>query len=286
MLILGSFFLMVGTLLFAGEQIQHGFDVETLTKAFSQISQVITGDWRQLGLEFTRLQGQVFWKLYLAAITVVPGLFLLHYLIFGPKAFPHRGKVIAYYTLFVRLAHWLAAISFTLLVVTGFMVIFGRYLGGGHLVMGARLIHIPSAVVFVISAVILFPYWLKDMLPAGCDLRWFLILGGYLSRKKEPVPADKFNAGQKIWFWLATIGGLVMAYSGYYLFTFKADVNGLRWWAIVHNLLGIAIVTFFLIHLYMSVFVVKGSLKSMITGFKSEDEVAIMHSRYYQRLEK
>ncbi len=286
MLVIVSLFLLAGTRLFAVEQLLRGFGAETLTQTFSQISQVITGDWQRLGLEFTRLQGKIFWKLYLAAMTAVPVLFLLHYLVFGPKTFSHEGKKIAYYASLVRLFHWLAAISFTLLAVTGLMVIFGKYLGGGHLIMGARLVHIPSAVVFTVSAAVLFLCWLKDMLPTGCDLEWFLILGGYLSRKKKPVPAGKFNAGQKIWFWLATIGGLVMAYSGYYLFAFNADVNVLRGWAIVHNFLGVAIVTFFLIHLYMSVFVVKGSLKSMVTGFKAEDEVAIMHNRYYQRLEK
>lgn len=107
-----------------------------------------------------------------------------------------------------------------------------------------------------------------------------MIMGGYLSKKKKPVPAGKFNAGQKIWFWLATVGGGVMAYSGWYLYTFQATADQLRIMAIIHNFLGAALVALFLVHLYMSLFAISGAIRSMINGYKPQEEVEILHSRY------
>jgi len=44
------------------------------------------------------------------------------------------------------------------------------------------------------------------------------VMGGYLSKTQKIIKADKFNAGQKVWFWLATIGGIVMAVTGYTIY--------------------------------------------------------------------
>ena len=41
-----------------------------------------------------------------------------------------------------------------------------------------------------------------------------MIVGGYLSKTKKPVPAGKFNAGQKTWYWMATLGGMIMILTG------------------------------------------------------------------------
>ena len=56
--------------------------------------------------------------------------------------------------------------------------------------------------------------------------------------------------------------------------------------ALVHNFLGMAITALFVTHLYMSLFAIKGSLDSMISGNKSEDEVKYMHSSFYKKLKK
>ena len=253
---------------------------ESLTKAFHQFSALFVGDWKGLGQEFTRLQSGLFLKMFFAVIAGVPAIFLVHYLIFGPKQFSHSGEKIKFYGAFIRVIHWIAAICMTLLAVTGLMIIFGKYLGGGSLVRTARYVHSPAAAGFAVTAIILFLAWVKDMLPALCDIKWLFMAGGYLSKKKQPVPAGRFNAGQKMWFWLATAGGMVMAWTGFYLFNHQATVDDLRLYSIIHNVLGAAILALFIVHLYMSLFAVKGSLTSMLTGYKSREEVETMHSLF------
>ncbi len=250
------------------------------TASYLQINALYTGDWQKYGELFTNLQANLFSRIFLLIVTLIPALFFFHYLAIGPKKFEHQGPQVYYFNLFTRIIHWLAAASFSLLVITGMMVIFGKLLGGGAIIRGGRSVHILSAIIFTTSAIPMFLIWLKDMLPALYDIKWLFIMGGYLSKKKRPIPAGKFNAGQKMWFWLATIGGFVMAYSGYVIWGLQGQVDSVRLMAIIHNFLGAAMTALFLVHLYMSLFAIAGAVGSMISGYKPQEEVEILHSRY------
>ncbi len=240
----------------------------------------IAGNWQNYGQLFTTLQGQWFWKAFLLIITAVPGVFLLHYLVIGAQHFDHGGEKVLFFPLLTRVVHFFAAVSFSLLVLTGLMVVFGKYFGGGALIRSARYVHLFSAMVFVVPACIMLFMWLKDMLPRLHDIAWLFILGGYLSKEKKPGPAGKFNAGQKMYFWSVTCGGAVMAFTGYAIWDMGADVETVRLYTIIHNALGMGLLAFYLTHVYMAVFAIAGSLQSMKTGYKPKEEVDILHSRY------
>ena len=253
---------------------------EPITSAYRQVNTSFTGDWQQYGQLFTNLQSGLVSQLFLLIVTLVPALFLIHYIVIGAKEFDHNGPGILFFSVLTRWIHWLAALFFSLLVLTGLMIIFARLFGGGTMIITARSIHLVSAAFFAVTALLMLLMWFKDMLPMPCDIAWMFIMGGYLSKEKNPVPAGKFNAGQKMWFWLATVGGGVMAYTGWSLYTFSAVTDQLRIMAIIHNFLGAALVALFLVHLYMSLFAIKGSITSMLSGYKYREEVEILHSRY------
>lgn len=271
--------LIIGTAIAAPTSLT-GFTQVFFPQQYSELYGGITGDWQQLGQLFTQLQGDLFWKVFLGVITVVPAVFLLHFMIVGAKSFSHDGPQILFFNAFTRLIHWIGAIAFSLLVITGLLIIFGGIFGGGAPIRFARTVHLVAAIVFAFDAVLMFLIWVKDMFPALCDIHWIFILGGYLSKEKKPVPAGKYNAGQKAWFWLATVGGLAMAYTGYVIWGMQGDLDTVRLYAIIHNILGMVLISLFLTHLYMSLFAIKGSLNSMITGYKPKEEVDILHSRY------
>jgi formate dehydrogenase subunit gamma len=124
-----------------------------------------------------------------------------------------------------------------------------------------------------------------------------MIVGGDLNKDKKPVPAGRFNAGQKTWYWLATLGGFIMIGTGaaMYFQDIRLDIlasnhisqiDFLRASAIVHNALGLAVVALFFTHVYMAVFAIKGAIHSMIDGHKEEEEVEILHSCYYRELKE
>lgn len=250
----------------------------------------------QLGQIWTTLQGHYFTGLFLAVVLGVAFGFWMHYLAIGPKSFGHHSgaRKIAFFTLFNRVVHWLAALSFVLLVPTGLIMIFGTFFGGGVFVRGCRIAHSIGCVIFIVAIIPMLAMWIKDMFFRLADIKWLVIMGGYLSKENKPVPAYKFNAGQKMWFWVATLGGFVMIASGGILYFNNVDlgkiasffglyqISLLRLAALVHNFLGLVVVGFFIVHLYMSLFAIKGSLNSMLDGNKEEEEVQILHSLYYQ----
>jgi len=257
-----------------------GFLTVSSADYYQALIDEVAGNWQNYGQLFTTLQGQWFSKAFLLIITAIPGLFLLHYLVIGAKHFDHGGEQVLFFPLLIRIVHFFAALSFSLLVLTGLMIIFGKYFGGGSLVRLARYIHLLSATVFVVPACLMLAVWLKDMLPRRHDIAWLAILGGYLSKRKEPVPAGKFNAGQKMYFWSVTCGGAIMAYTGYVIWGMGMDVDTVRLYTIIHNTLGMGLLAFYLTHVYMAVFAIAGSLQSMKTGYKPKEEVDILHSRH------
>lgn len=119
--------------------------------------------------------------------------------------------------------------------------------------------------------------WWKYYFTKYYDIKWLLLIGGYLNRKKIHVPADKFNFGQKMWLIFSTLGGLIMFITGLAIVLMPPDIILLKISIYIHNFIGLVLVGFFMIHLYMSIFVIKGSIKTMINGYKSREEVEYMH---------
>ena len=252
----------------------------------------------KLGPLFTMLQHEYFVKIFLAILVLVPAAFLTHYKIIGPKVFPHDGKKIQAFSLYNRIIHQVAAVSFIVIVPTGFVIVFGDFFGGGMFVRACKHLHGIFTVPFAIVVIPMFLMWLKEAIFNFDDVKWMMIVGGYLSKEKKPIPAGKFNAGQKMWYWIATLGGMVMVVSGAAMFfldfnidmvksmTGLSQIDFLRVMAIVHNVVGFLVVALFITHVYMSMFAIKGAVHSILDGHMEEEEVKILHSSWYKQLKE
>lgn len=250
----------------------------------------------KLGPLFTMLQHEYFTKIFLAILVLVPAAFLTHYKIIGPKVFPHDGKKIKAFSLYNRIIHQVAAVSFIVIVPTGFVIVFGDFFGGGMFVRACKHLHGIFTIPFAIVVIPMFLMWLKEAFFNMDDVKWMMIVGGYLSKEKKPIPAGKFNAGQKMWYWIATLGGMVMVISGAAMFfldfniemiksmTGLSQIDFLRVMAIVHNVVGFLVVALFITHVYMSMFAIKGAVHSILDGHMEEEEVKILHSSWYKKL--
>ena len=256
-------------------------EMYTVSDYWRDLMGVITGDWQKVGEIFTFLQGSEFFMWgFILIITVIPVIFAGHLFIIGAKHFDHGGNQILFFPLTARIIHFIGALSFSMLVISGLLIVCGQFLGGGGFIRFARYVHLFGAILALPAVLGMLVIWFKDMLPALCDIKWCFILGGYLSKKIQPVPAKKFNAGQKMWYWCAIPGGLVMLATGFLIWGFGADLDVIRISTIIHNVLGMVLVAFFLTHCYMSIFAIAGSLESMKTGYKPEHEVHMLHSLY------
>ncbi|MDH3661802.1 MAG: formate dehydrogenase subunit gamma [Alphaproteobacteria bacterium] len=133
------------------------------------------------------------------------------------------------FTEFERAVHWMTASSFVVLAITGLNLLYGRYFMPyivgpeifAWLTIGGKFAHNYLAFAFMIGLALMFVLWLAENIPNHHDLIWLLKGGGILVKGVHP-PAKKFNAGQKIIFWLVMLGGASLSLSGLaLLFPFK-----------------------------------------------------------------
>jgi len=250
----------------------------------------------KLGPLFTMLQHHYFAWIFLGVLIGVPGAFFIHYKIIGPKVFPHSEKKYYAFNLYNRIIHQVAAVSFLVIIPTGFIIVFGDFFGGGTLVRMAKNLHGIFTIPFTIVVIPMALMWVKEAIFNMDDVKWLMIVGGYLSKEKKPILAGKFNAGQKMWYWVAILGGITMILSGAFMYfldfkmqmlhdlTGMSQIDMLRAAAIIHNVMGFAVLALFITHVYMSMFAIKGAVHSIITGYVEEEELKILHSTWYKKL--
>lgn len=125
---------------------------------------------------------------------------MFHYLIFGPCRIENGSKMkndyVQRFKLRERISHGVTMLLFLIVAFTGILQVLGRvssHTGPHHGFLGFTLV-----IVFIIN----FVNWSRDSLFKGYDIIWLKSMGGYLSKNHVQLPAGRFNAGQKIYFWL------------------------------------------------------------------------------------
>lgn len=158
---------------------------------------------------------------YLLAATL--GILVLFFLIRGRVKVEHgwAGRTIERFNSFERMGHWLLASSFILLALTGLNVLYGRYVllpvigkdAFAAMSLGGKLVHNYVAFAFMLGLLWVLVAWVWHNIPHWRDLQWLAMGGGILVKGVHP-PSWKFNAGQKILFWLIILGGVSISLSG------------------------------------------------------------------------
>lgn len=156
-------------------------------------------------------------------LLAVVGLLAAFYLLRGRIRIEHGwgGYALPRFTRLERAGHWLLAISFIVLALTGLCGLYGRQallpLVGPDafavLSNTGRAVHAYVAFAFMFGLVPTFVLWVARSFPTLTDIIWLLRGGGVFSRGQRP-PAWKFNAAQKVLFWLVMLGGLALSLSG------------------------------------------------------------------------
>lgn len=234
---------------------------------------------------FLQLRSSLYIPAFGIAILVFIGLSLGHFFAFGPKDMSGPGgeDEIPWWTLFERITHWIIAVVFVLLFISGLLITFGSVFGGGGFTLFLRKIHEYSGFVFIPALVVTILMWLKESIPRAYDMAWIANFGGYLGYKGA-LKSGKFNAGQKFWYWVMTLCGVLLSLTGLGLF-FEVGISGntvpystLGSYVVIHFFSAIPLILMFLVHLYMTTLGTKGALGGMINGKFSRNAAANYHS--------
>jgi formate dehydrogenase subunit gamma len=194
---------------------------------------------------------------------------------------PDTGRVIERFTPFERVAHWTNAIAFSVLAISGLVMVFGKYLllpiiGStlfGLLTYALKTAHNFAGPVFAVSLVVVIATFIRDNLPSKDDIEWLKKGGGLFSG--EEVPSHRFNAGEKVLFWAGVfLFGLIVVGSGLVL---DKLIPGMLYTRgemqiahMIHAAAALVMMAMFLGHIYMGTLGMKDAFKAMRTGYVDE----------------
>jgi formate dehydrogenase subunit gamma len=249
-------------------RIIHGRGSIPDTKSYN-IEQPAGRDWRQFH------QVTLPW---IGAIAILGMLVVLvaFYLIRGMVKIEsgRSGKVLVRFNAFERFVHWMTATCFIILAISGLNVTFGRKLllplMGADTFSSwsqwAKYLHNYLSFPFTLGVILIFLMWLAGNIPNKVDIEWLKRGGGMVGH--DHPPAYRFNAGQKMVYWIVVLGGGAVAASGYVLmFPFYAtDVAGMQWAEIIHGIIGVLFVAVMLAHIYIGTIGMEGAFEAMGDG--------------------
>lgn len=229
---------------------------------------------------------------------------------------PPAGVRVPRFGWFERFTHWLTATCFIVLGVTGLSLMYGRELvmplvGKEAFAVWAiwgKLAHNYLAFGFMVGVALMFVQWVWFNFPNRHDLVW-LLRGGGLFGGGHP-PAKKFNAGQKIIFWLVVLGGLSLSLSGlqllfpYQFHFFRDTFATLNAWlgtdlptglsplaeqqlAVVwHGIVGVFMIGVILAHIYIGSLGMEGAFDAMWNGEVDLEWAREHHNLWAMELER
>jgi formate dehydrogenase subunit gamma len=191
----------------------------------------------------------------------------------GDSVHPGDPVTVDRYTKGARINHWITAASLVLLAVSG-LALFHPSLffltglfGGGE---NTRAIHPWIGVVLFFSFLGLFVRFWKLNLWKREDGTWMARIRDVLSAHEERLPdVGKYNAGQKMVFWLMSILIVVLILSGFATwdeyFSQYTTVEQKRIAVLIHSLAAIVIICVWIVHVYAAIWV-RGTIRAMTRG--------------------
>ena len=200
----------------------------------------------------------------------------LAYLILGQIriAKGRSGKKILRFTALERFAHWLTAVSFVVLALTGLNITFGKILllpligadAFAWVSQAAKYVHDFTGFSFAVGLVFIIAIFFRDNLFEKVDLDWIKQGGGFI--KNKHAPAGRFNFGEKLVYWLSVAAGAAVSVSGFLLLFpfYGVDIAGMQLAHVVHATVAVLFVALILAHVYIGTIGMEGAFEAMGTG--------------------
>lgn len=192
-----------------------------------------------------------------------------------------------------RYAHWLLAISWTVLAVTGLIISFGKdlllpvigYTLFSWLAILSKGLHNFVGPILIIAVPWMFFQYVRDNGISAADFKWFGNIFGYF-RGKE-TPSKRFNAGEKLVFWVVltilttilVITGLVLNFPNY-----GQGRSAMQNASMIHMVAAYIAMALAAVHIYLGTLGVRGAYRAMRFGEVSEHWAEHHHKLWYDEV--
>lgn len=202
------------------------------------------------------------------------------------------GRLIERFTPGERAIHWTMAIAFVILALSGIVMLFGKHFllpVLGHTLFGwltylLKNLHNLAGPVFTIAILAAFFIFVRDNLPSRDDWRWISRAGGLLTGGH--VPTGRFNAGEKMWFWVGVVlFGLILSASGWVLDMIVPAMDYYRATMqvahVIHAVVAVLMIAMACGHIYMGTIGMEGAYRAMRDGWVDEAWAKEHHELWY-----
>jgi len=186
----------------------------------------------------------------------------------------NKPDVIVRYTAAVRIEHWIVAISFVLLALSGLALFhpalfwLTNLFGGGP---WTRILH-PFIGIFMVAAFCLLAVkmWPENYLQRS-DWIWLEKIGDVIHNREENVPeVGRYNAGQKLLFFtiVGCLGVLLLTGIVIWRVYFSAyfPIAVIRLASVLHAFFAFVLICSIIVHIYAATWI-KGSIRAMTRGW-------------------
>ena len=203
---------------------------------------------------------------------------------------PPSGRMIERFSVAERWTHWIVAISFCILGVSGLIILFGKhvllpimgYTLFAWLTALSKNLHNFVAPLFMAGLLVFILVYLRDNLPERGDAKW--LANGWKMFLGRHMPSGRFNAGEKVWFWVGVVAlSLVVSVSGVILLfpNFEQLRTTMQQANIVHLIAALLVIALALGHIYMGTIGVEGAYRNMRDGVTDETWAKEHHEYWY-----
>jgi formate dehydrogenase subunit gamma len=213
-----------------------------------------------------------------AAVVILVTIVLLGgaYLIMGRIRISvgRSGRTVLRFRAFERFSHWLTAVSFVILGLTGLNITFGKIVllpviapeAFSEISQIAKYVHNFTSFSFVAGLVLIIAIFFKDNLPRRVDIEWLKRGGGFI--KSKHAPAGRFNLGEKAVYWLSLTAGLAVSVSGFLLLFpfYETNIAEMQLAQMVHAVVAVLFIALILAHIYIGTLGMEGAFEAMGTG--------------------
>lgn len=201
------------------------------------------------------------------------------------------GRLIRRFSEADRHAHWLMAITWVILAITGLILSLGKsvllpvlgYTIFAWLASISKTLHNFAGPVLIVAIPWMFIRYVRDNAVSAEDFKWLWNIGGVF--KGHLHPSHRFNAGEKIHFWItmtilstvAVVTGLILVFPN-----FGQGRAIMQLSSTIHMISAYLAIALSLIHIYLGTIGVKEAYGAMRYGYVDEAWAKHHHVRWYE----
>ncbi|EIK55001.1 nitrate-inducible formate dehydrogenase subunit gamma [Stutzerimonas stutzeri TS44] len=195
------------------------------------------------------------------------------------------------YTPSQRSNHWAVAILFVLAALSGLALFHPALFGLSGLFGGGtwtRILHPFIGVAMFLLFLVLALRFASHNRIEPRDRQWLRQIGDVVNNREDRLPeVGRYNAGQKLLFWMLIVCMLVLLLSGIVIwreyFASAFGIVTLRWASLLHAAAAFVLIVSIIVHIYAAIWL-KGSMGAMLYGTVSRAWARKHHRAWYREI--